>query len=96
MDEEKKKLSRTMVNFNGEGVVLSASDIRSIEKTQKYVEKSYPHIEYGISINRNMDQSQQVSKTNVDLWYMKEKKRDDVWNNLLQILEDEGVNFLNI
>lgn len=97
MDEEKdKRLSRTMLNFKDSGVVLSASEVRSIEKVHKFEDKPKSHIEYGIAINKGVTPSQQVSKTDVYLWYLKEEVRDRAWELMMNTLSDEGMNFIDI
>lgn len=93
--EKEQRLSRTMINFEDRGIVISASELRSIEKVHRYVEKPSTHLEHGIAVNRGISGSG-VSKTDVYLWYLKEEKRNEVWERMLEILSEEGINLINI
>ena len=95
-DEEPKRLKKTMINFQEEGIVISAYDLTSIEKDMRFVETPKPHFEFGITINKGLTPSQFISKTDLSMWYMKEEVRDKKWKHLIDLLEIEGLKVIVI
>jgi len=95
-EEQQRLLFKTMINFVEEGIVLSAADLHSIEKQQRFVERPTPHFEYGIIINKGVQQSQFAKRTDVELWYVKEEVRDRHFDKMLETLTQEGINVINI
>lgn len=95
-DKKQRLLFKTMINFVDEGIVISAADLHSMEKEQKFVERPTPHFEYGIIINKGVQQSQFAKRTDVELWYVKEEVRDRHYDKMLETLTQEGINVINI
>ena len=95
-EEEPKRLKKTMINFQEEGIVISAYDLTSIEKDMRFVETPKPHFEFGITINKGLTPSQFISKTDLSMWYMKEEVRDKKWKHLIDLLEIEGLKVIVI
>lgn len=95
-DKKQRLLFKTMINFVDEGIVISAADLHSMEKEQKFVERPTPHFEYGIIINKGVQQSQFAKRTDVELWYVKEEVRDRHFDNMLDTLKQEGIKVINI
>ncbi len=94
--QEEQLLFKTMIHFTDEGIVISAADLQSVEKDMRFVEFPNPHFEYGIIINRGIEQRQYVKRPDVELWYVKEKVRDQHFDNMLDTLKQEGIKVINI
>lgn len=95
-EEEKKRINKTVINFREEGIVISAHDLHSIEKDMKFVDHPKAHFEYGIVINKGLNQSQFINKIDLSLWYMTEGVRDKKFERLMEILKTEGLNVIEI
>lgn len=95
-DEERKAINKTVINFREEGIVIAAHDIHSIEKETKFADKPKAHFEYGIVINKGLNQSQYINKINLSMWYMKEDVRDKKFEKIMTILESEGLKVIEI
>lgn len=95
-DDEKKRLSKTMINFKEEGIMISSWDLHTIEKDIRFVEKPKAHWEYGIAINKGLNPSQFINKTDIFFWYQKEDVRDEKFEKILEILKIEGLNVIEI
>lgn len=95
-DEEQKRLKKTMISFNEEGIVISAYDLHSIEKDMRFVEKPNAHWEFGITINKGLTPGQFINKIDLSMWYMKEEVRDEKWEKLMELLKIEGLNVIEI
>lgn len=95
-DEEQKRLKKTMISFNEEGIVISAYDLHSIEKDMRFVEKPNAHWEFGITINKGLTPGQFINKIDLSMWYMKEEVRDEKWEKLMELLKNEGLNVIEI
>lgn len=95
-DEEPKRLKKTMIHFQEEGIVISAYDLNTIEKDMRFVATPKAHWEYGITINKGLTPGQFINKTDLSMWFMKEEVRDEKWNKLMVILETEGLNVIVI
>ena len=85
--QEEQLLFKTMIHFTDEGIVISAADLQSIEKDMRFVEFPNPHFEYGIIINRGIEQRQYVKRPDV---------RDQHFDNMLDTLKQEGIKVINI
>lgn len=95
-DDEKKRLSKTMIIFKEEGLMISSWDLHTMEKDTRFVEKPKAHWEYGIAINKGLNTSQFVNKTDIFFWYQKEEVRDEKFEKILEILKVEGLNVIEI
>lgn len=95
-DEEQKRLKKTMISFNEEGIVISAYDLHSIEKDMRFVEKPNAHWEFGITINKGLTPGQFINKIDLSMWYMKEEVRDEKWEKFMELLKIEGLNVIEI
>lgn len=92
----KKRLSKTMLHFKDEGITISAWDLHTIETDMRFVEKPKAHWEFGITINKGLNPSQFINKTDLSMWYLSEEVRDDKMNKMLEILKVEGLNVIEI
>lgn len=95
-DEEQKRLKKTMISFNEEGIVISAYDLNCIEKDMRFVDKPTAHWEFGITINKGLNPGQFINKTDLSMWYMKEEVRDRKWDRLMELLKLEGLNVIEV
>lgn len=95
-DEGKKRLSKTMLHFKDEGITISAWDLHTIETDMRFVEKPKAHWEFGITINKGLNPSQFINKTDLSMWYLSEEVRDDKMSKMLEILKAEGLNVIDI
>ena len=95
-DDGKKRLSKTMLHFKDEGITISAWDLHTIETDMRFVEKPKAHWEFGITINKGLNPSQFINKTDLSMWYLSEEVRDDKMNKMLEILKVEGLNVIEI
>lgn len=95
-DDEKARLSKTMIMFKEEGVMISSWDLHTMEKDTRFVEKPKAHWEYGIAINKGLNPSQFINKTDIFFWYQKEEVRDEKFEKILEILKIEGLNVIEI
>lgn len=96
IEDDQKKIKKTVIVFEEEGVVISAYDIHTIEKDMRFVEHPQAHWEFGITINKGLTPGQFVTKTDISFWYMTEKKRDEHWNKMIKILESQGLSTIII
>lgn len=98
-DDDKKggpKFVRPMIYFIDIGLTLSLFEIESVEKTMLFLEKPKPRWNYGITINKDIEPSIRVPKTNIEIWYEKEEQRDKRYQDLLNALIENGVKLINI
>lgn len=95
-DKEKARLSKTMIVFREEGLIISSWDLHTMEKDTRFVEKPKAHWEYGIAINKGLNPSQFINKTDIFFWYQKEEVRDEKFEKILEILKIEGLNVIDI
>lgn len=95
-EDEKKRINKTVILFSEEGIVIPAYDLHSIEKDMRFVEKPTAHWEFGIVINKGLEQGQFVKKADVSMWYSTEEVRDEKWEKLMSILKSEGLNVINV
>lgn len=95
-DDGKKRLSKTMLHFKDEGITISAWDLHTIETDMRFVEKPKAHWEFGITINKGLNPSQFINKTDLSMWYLSEEVRDEKMNKMLEILKVEGLNVIEI
>ena len=95
-DDGKKRLSKTMLHFKDEGITISAWDLHTIETDMRFVEKPKAHWEFGITINKGLNPSQFINKTDLSMWYLSEEVRDDKMTKMLEILKAEGLNVIDI
>jgi hypothetical protein len=93
---EPKRLKKTMINFQEEGVSISAYDLHTIEKDTMFVEKPKAHWEYGIIINKGLTPGNFITKIDLSMWYISEKVRDEKMKKLLEILKIEGLSVIEI
>ena len=93
---QKKRLSKVMIDFKGEGVTISAWDLHTIEDDMRFVEKPKAHWEFGITINKGLNPSQFINKTDLSIWYSSEELRDQKRERLLEILKAEGLNVIEV
>lgn len=96
LDDKPKRLKKTMINFEEEGISISAYDLHTIEKDMRFVEKPRAHWEYGITINKGLLPGQHITKTDISMWYIDEEVRDEKMKKILEILESEGLNVINV
>ena len=95
-DDGKKRLSKTMLHFKDEGITISAWDLHTIETDMRFVEKPKARWEFGITINKGLNPSQFINKTDLSMWYLSEEVRDDKMTKMLEILKAEGLNVIDI
>lgn len=95
-EDGKKRLSKTMLHFKDEGITISAWDLHTIETDMRFVEKPKAHWEFGITINKGLNPSQFINKTDLSMWYLSEEVRDDKMTKMLEILKAEGLNVIDI
>ena len=95
-DDEQKRLKKTMINFQEEGVIISSWDLHTIEKDMRFVEKPKAHWEFGITINKGLTPNQYITKTDLSMWYNTEEVRDNKWDKLMELLKIEGLNVIEI
>lgn len=95
-EEDQGRLFKTVIHFAEEGVLISAFDLHTIEKDTRFVEKPKAHWEFGITINKGMEQSQFVKKTDISMWYNSEEVRDEKYDRMIEILESEGLNVIEV
>lgn len=96
VEDERKRLKKTVINFREEGIVISAYDLHTIEKDMRFVEHPKAHFEFGIIINKGLEPGQFVKKADIGLWYMTEEVRDEKYKRLLQLLESEGLSIIQV
>lgn len=96
VEDERKRLKKTVINFSEEGIVISAYDLHTIEKDMRFVERPKAHFEFGIVINKGLEPGQFVKKADIGLWYMTEEVRDEKYKRLLQLLESEGLSIIQV
>lgn len=90
-----KRLRKIMIVFQDAGIAITAYDVNSIEKDVRFIDKP-PYWEFGITINKGIEKSQYINKTDLSLWYIKEEIRDQKWTKLIEALEKEGVSVIKI
>lgn len=95
-NETKSRLSKTMINFKEEGIIISSWDLHTLEKDIRFVEKPKAHWEFGIVINKGLNQGQFINKTDIYFWYQNEEFRDKKFNEIIEILKIEGLNVIEI
>ena len=95
-DDEPKRLKKTMITFQDEGVSISAWDLHTIEKDTRFVEKPKAHWEFGITINKGLTPNQYIAKTDLSMWYITEEVRDLKWDKLMELLKLEGLSVIEI
>jgi len=86
----------SVINFEDVGIFMSLYGIESLEKDVKFVEKPTAHWEYGIVINKGMEQSIRFPKVDVGVWFIKEEIRDKRWSSMLKRLEEEGFKIIEV
>ena len=96
VEDERKRLKKTVINFSEEGIVISAYDLHTIEKDMRFVENPKAHFEFGIIINKGLEPGQFVKKADIAMWYMTEEVRDEKYERLLQLLESEGLSVIQV
>lgn len=96
VEDERKRLKKTVINFSEEGIVISAYDLHTIEKDMRFVEHPKAHFEFGIIINKGLEPGQFVKKADIAMWYMTEEVRDEKYERLLQLLESEGLSVIQV
>lgn len=89
-------LKRTVVSFRDEGIIMSVYDLHTIEKDMRFVEHPKAHWEWGIVINKGLEPSQFVRKTDVAMWYQSEAVRDQRYDKMLSTLATEGLTIVEI
>lgn len=95
-DDEHKRLKKTVISFQEEGIVISAYDLHTIEKDMRFVEKPKAHWEWGIAINKGLESGQFVKKADIYMWYESVEIRDKKYDRLMKILESEGLSVIEI
>ena len=95
-DDEHKRLKKTVISFQEEGIVISAYDLHTIEKDMRFVEKPKAHWEWGIAINKGLESGQIKKKADIYMWYNSEEVRDEKYERLLKLLESEGLNIIEV
>lgn len=96
-DEDNDKiLTKIVIHFQDEGIVISAWDLHTIEKDIQFVEKPKAHWEFGITINKGLTPNQYITKTDLSMWYITEKVRDEKWDKLMNSLKIEGLSVIEI
>lgn len=96
VEDERKRLKKTVINFSEEGIVISAYDLHTIEKDMRFVEHPKAHFEFGIIINKGLEPGQFVKKADIAMWYMTEEVRDEKYERLLQLLKSEGLSIIQV
>lgn len=95
-EEEEVRYSKSMIHLEDFGIAMSLFGIESIEKDIKFVDKPKAHWEYGIIINKGMEMSMRFPRTDVAVWFFKEEVRDKRWDNIIEILKQNGTNVIDI
>lgn len=95
-EEEKPRLRKIMLDFEEEGVIISAYDLHTIEKVTRFVERPRAHWEWGIAINKDMEKSQFVLRTDIYFWYPTERTRNVKWTQIIEMLQSSGLNLINL
>lgn len=96
VDDEHKRLKKTVINFCEEGIVISAYDLHSLEKDMRFVETPKAHWEWGIAINKGLESGQFVKKADIYMWYNTEEIRNEKYERLLKLLESEGLSIIEV
>lgn len=95
-DDSEIRYTKTVIHFEGEGIVIPMSGIEAIEKDMEFVEHPKPHWQYGIVINKGLERSQRTPKVDVSVWFKKEAYRDERFDNMMEKLEDSGYNVIKV
>ena len=95
-EEDKKRLSKTVLHFKEFGVTISAYDFHTMEYDMRFVEKPKAHWEFGITINKDLTPGQFITKTNISFWFMTEEARDEKMEKLLEVLKENGLNVIEV
>lgn len=95
-EEEKKSLSKTVIRFKGENIIISAYDLHTIETDMRFVEKPKAHWEFGIVINKGLNPGQFVNKTDLSMWFQREEVRDKRFEEMVKTLTEEGLNVIEV
>lgn len=95
--EQQTRLRRTMLYFKEIGLLMSAYELHTVEKTIEWNDNPYhPGFRHGIAINKGIQPGQFVNKVDIDIWYEKEKVRDEKWEKLMEILKTEGIQMIEV
>lgn len=96
----KPQYIKTVISIPDAGIVLSLQDVNSIEKTFKLQSSDYYPDRvttlYGIVINRAIEPSMRIPKTDIELWYEREEVRDQRYEKMLKALKEAGFKFIEI
>lgn len=90
------RYSKTVIHFEGEGIVIPMSGIEAIEKDMRFKEHPKPRWQYGIVINKGLERSQRTPKVDVSVWFEKEAYRDERFDNMMEKLEGAGYNVIKV
>lgn len=95
--EQQTRLRRTMLYFKEIGLLMSAYELHTVEKTREWNDNPYyPGFRHGIAINKDIQPGQFVNKVDIDIWYEKEKVRDEKWEKLMEVLKTEGIQMIEV
>lgn len=99
-DEKEERYIKSMISFPEEGVNISLFGIETIEKDFRIKESNYGGenvtVQYGIVINKGMEQSMRYPRVNVDVWFDSEEVRDQRYDNMMAKLKQAGFKFIEV
>lgn len=99
-EDGKPQYIKTAISIPDAGIVLLLQDVNSIEKTFKLQSSDYYPDRvtplYGIVINRAIEPSMRIPKTDIELWYEREEVRDQRYEKMLKALKEAGFKFIEV
>lgn len=95
---EQPPLHKTMISFTDAGIIISASDLRSVEKCSEMKETMSGKVcwKHGIIFNRGMSDVPGVMRGEFSVWYPKEETRDRKLEIITLALESAGVTIVRV
>lgn len=98
--DKEERYIKSMISFPEEGINISLFGIETIEKDFRIKESNYGGenvtVQYGIVINKGMEQSMRYPRVNVDVWFDSEEVRDQRYHNMIAKLKQAGFKFIEV
>lgn len=94
-EDDEKVVIRRMIRLDDFNTVLALSDIESVEKISRFIEKPTPRYQFGIGINSGIEKCPRFPKVDIEAWYEKMELRDKRFEELMKKLEEYGYKILN-
>lgn len=93
--ERKKKA--TMLRFEGKDIAIKLSSIKTIETIDESetLTSGRSEVRYGIIINRGLEYNSSM-RADMTIWYNDWKRRDAVYNKVMNIMSDSGYEVINV